>query len=67
MFNAEYVLVDGVEPVGKLLHKDGVFSNIPQNWVCPLLEDVDDVGGLDLGLGLALFLLGTAHQVHLGG
>lgn len=67
VFDAEDLLVDGVESIGQLLHEDRVFSDIPQNWVSPLLEDVDNIRGLNLGLGLSFFLLGTTHQVHLPG
>lgn len=67
VFDTEYVLVDGIEAIGKLLHKDGVFSNIPKNGIGTLLENVDDIVRLDLGLSLAFLLLRTAHQVHLGG
>lgn len=67
VFDAEYVLVDGVEAIGKLLHKDGVFSDILKNGIGSLLEDVDDISRLYLGLSLAFLLLRTAHQVHLGG
>lgn len=65
MLNSSYELVYSVSTKGEFLHKKRVFSNVLDDWVLPVLEYVDDVGGLDLGFHLTFLLLGSTHHLQL--
>ena len=57
--------MDGIGSPREFLYVDGVVPDVPDLWVGLLLEDVDDVSRLDLGLDLALLLLGAPQSLGL--
>jgi hypothetical protein len=65
VLDATYELVDGVVTEGEFLHVERVLPNVLDLWVCLFLEDVDDVGRLDLVLSVALLLLGATNHLQL--
>jgi hypothetical protein len=65
VLDAQVELVDRVGPAGEFLHGDRVFFDLPDFGVGPILEDVDNVGGLYLGLHLSLLLLGPPDGLAL--
>lgn len=58
-------LVEGVGAIRELLHVDWIILDFSDDRIGPLLEDVDNIGGFDLGLLPSLLLLGSSHQLEL--
>lgn len=58
--------MDGDHFIAELLNVDGVGLDVEGLGVLPVFEDVDNVGGLDLDLGLPL-LLGPSGECLLSG
>lgn len=53
--------MEGIQSIRKFLHVDWVILNVCDDWITSFLEDINDVGGFDLGLLSSLFLFGPSH------